>query len=870
MQDIKRGCNRFCFKACFVIFWLITCPPVWGQDGQKRFLTKEDYALWSKLYIKKISDHGNWVSYTLKYDSKEDTLFVKSTTGGITYPFPKVSDGIFSGENQFACITGDTLVQQDLNSGTRTKTAGVYQFFFSQNQKYLAMLKKQAAGIYILEIQDKNRKTLEQISDVTQWYFDPDCQVIVYSTRTAEKYSVSYIQLDKAIAKRTIVSNSSFPFQNFVYKKNTIAFVQTVTDHPLLLRYAIDQDRLHQLDPARQQGFPSGMTISDELTHRLTLSDDGRRVFFRLAESKDISRPIDLTAVEIWNTQDRLLFDYKKYLGDLSKENKMAVWSPEENTMLQITDSRLPAGFVNAASTHAFIYDSAAYEPQSKDNGPFDLYIVDLQTGKRKCILEKYSSRMIPAASPDGLHLCYAQDGDLWIYDIKKDTHTNITAGLPDSFFKEDSDMPEDSYPYGIEGWSKDGKSIIAYDAFDLWQLNVDGSVKKRVTHGREIKRTYRIKNAGSGPYDSKGTSDMEIPDAADKMLLEIKDRNSGVTGFCHWNAASGLSDIVWNNTSIEQLYKAADSTVYTYVEQRYDMPPKLMLYRQSPKEIFQSNKQQQKFWRGNAGLIQYTVNGKNMQALLYYPAGYIEGAVYPMVVYIYQRQSQHITIYEAPTLYSPEGFSIANYTAQGYLVLLPDMAYELGKVAASATESVLAAVDAVIAKGLAEPGKIGLIGHSFGGYEAGLIITQTDRFATAVSGSGWTDLVSSYLFINSGFKKPEYFRAEDDQIRIGKSLYEDPQSYLQNSPVLLAAAIKTPLLGWTGKEDPTVHPLQSMEFYMALRRLNKTHTLLVYPEEGHFLLKKENQKDLSERIQQWFDYYLKNGRIQPWMKSDN
>lgn len=163
-----------------------------------------------------------------------------------------------------------------------------------------------------------------------------------------------------------------------------------------------------------------------------------------------------------------------------------------------------------------------------------------------------------------------------------------------------------------------------------------------------------------------------------------------------------------------------------------------------------------------------------------------------------------------------------------------------------------------------------GLIGHSFGGYEADLIISQTDRFAAAVSGSGWTDLVSSYLFINSGFKKPEYFRAEDDQIRIGKSLYEDPQSYLQNSPVLLAASIKTPLLGWTGKEDPTVHPLQSMEFYMALRRLNKTHTLLVYPEEGHFLLKKENQKDLSERIQQWFDCYLKNGRIQPWMKSDN
>jgi dipeptidyl aminopeptidase/acylaminoacyl peptidase len=867
MQDIKTTYKRFFFVISFFIFWLVNCPHALGQDNQKRLLTKEDYALGSKLYIKKISDNGNWVSYTLQYDSKKDTLFVRSTTGDISYHFPKVYDGTFNGENQFACITADTLVQQDLNLGTRIKTAGVHQFFFSGNHKYLAVLKKQANSQYTLEIQDLDNKTLERISNVEGWYYDPDFKVIVYSCIEAKNHSIVYITLDQNIVKRTILSNSPFPFQNFAYKKNTIAFIQNIPDNPVLFRYAVDKGGLLKLNPAKQKGFPSDMKISVELGNRLTLSDDGKRVFLWLKESDEMTKPINPKAVEIWNTQDRLLFDYKKYLGDFVKEDKMTVWSPKENTFLQITDRKLPVGFLSADYKHAFIYDPVAYEPQYKDNGPFDLYILNLQTGKRKCILEKYSSRMIPAGSTDGAYVCYAKDGCLWIYDVKKDTHTNITSGLPNSFFDDNSDMPEDPYPYGIGSWTRNGKSIIVYDAYDLWRINLDGSTKTRLTNGREIQRTYRIKNAGSGPYDSKGAS-IKTTDSRSELLLEIKDKNSGATGFCHWNSERGISDAVWNNTKIDQLYKATNSTIYSYVEQNHNTPPKLMVYRNSPKEIFQSNKQHQQFWSGKTELIQYTVNGKRMQGILYYPAGYISGTVYPMIVYIYQRQSQQITSYEAPTLHSSEGFSIRNYTAQDYFVLLPDMAFETGNVATSATESVLSAVDTVIEKGLADTKKIGLIGHSFGGYETSLIITQTDRFAAAVSGAAWTDLVSAYLHINSGFKKPEYFRTEEDQIRIGKSLYEDPQSYLKNSPVLLAATVNTPLLGWCGKEDPTINSFQSMEFYMALRRLNKTHTLLAYPDEGHSLMAKENQKDLSERIGQWFDYYLKNGRQQDWMKS--
>jgi dipeptidyl aminopeptidase/acylaminoacyl peptidase len=262
-------------------------------------------------------------------------------------------------------------------------------------------------------------------------------------------------------------------------------------------------------------------------------------------------------------------------------------------------------------------------------------------------------------------------------------------------------------------------------------------------------------------------------------------------------------------------------------------------------------------------------VNGVKTKGILFYPADYKSEKKYPMIVHIYERQFSYLNDYENPSSLSPDGFNVNHITTKGYFVLYPDIEYVFGNLAQSVTQSVLSAVDKVVAMGVVDPAKIGLLGHSFGGYETDLIITQTDRFAAAVSGAAWTDLVSSYLYVSGTFKKPDFYRAETNQLRIGKSLYEDMQSYLKNSPVLLAQNVKTPLLGWAGENDRHIHSLQSMEFYMALRRINKEHTLLIYPDEGHELSQRQNQKDLSSRIMEWFDYYLKNGNRQDWMNAD-
>src|SRR5690606_23687233 len=129
--------------------------------------------------------------------------------------------------------------------------------------------------------------------------------------------------------------------------------------------------------------------------------------------------------------------------------------------------------------------------------------------------------------------------------------------------------------------------------------------------------------------------------------------------------------------------------------------------------------------------------------------------------------------------------------------------------------------------------------------------ITQTNLFKTAISGSGNGDIIRSYLYIDYG-SSLNYDDYEFSQYRMGNSLFEDYQGYLDNSALYHAKNIQTPLLLWSGKEDFHVNYYQSISFHLALKRMGKKNTLLLYPKEGHVFNQKINQKDITLRIQHW------------------
>lgn len=236
------------------------------------------------------------------------------------------------------------------------------------------------------------------------------------------------------------------------------------------------------------------------------------------------------------------------------------------------------------------------------------------------------------------------------------------------------------------------------------------------------------------------------------------------------------------------------------------------------------------------------------------------------MVVYIYERLSQEVHRYVNPTLHNNTGINTSNLTAQGYLVLHPDISYVMDDVGNSATDCVVSATKAVISMGIVQPDKIALTGHSFGGYEANFIATQTNLFATIVSGAGSSDLVNTYLSIGWNTGKVETWRFEDHQYRMQQPMYTNMQGFLRNSPVMQAPKITTPMLIWTGEEDRQVDYHQSIEMYNALRRLGKKAIMLMYPGNGHILSERNSREDFTHRYEAWLATYLKDAPAPEWI----
>jgi dipeptidyl aminopeptidase/acylaminoacyl peptidase len=233
--------------------------------------------------------------------------------------------------------------------------------------------------------------------------------------------------------------------------------------------------------------------------------------------------------------------------------------------------------------------------------------------------------------------------------------------------------------------------------------------------------------------------------------------------------------------------------------------------------------------------------------------------------VYVYERLSQNLHSFVPPR----PGTSInpTYYASNGYLVLMPDICYTVGRPGQSAVKCVLPAVQAVVDKGYVNEKAVGIQGHSWGGYQTAYLITQTKRFAAASAGAPVSNMTSAYGGVRWGTGLPRQFQYEKTQSRIGATMWEARDKYLENSPLFYADRIETPLLMLHNDQDEAVPWQQGIEYYLALRRLQKEVYLFNYRGEGHGLRSRANQQDYTVRMQQFFDHHLKGAKKPEWME---
>ncbi len=257
--------------------------------------------------------------------------------------------------------------------------------------------------------------------------------------------------------------------------------------------------------------------------------------------------------------------------------------------------------------------------------------------------------------------------------------------------------------------------------------------------------------------------------------------------------------------------------------------------------------------------------DGVALKGLLLKPDNFDPKRKYPMIVYIYERLTQGLHAFRNPG----PGTSInpTYYVSNGYLIFMPDIVYTTGYPGRSALQCVLPAIQAVVDKGFVDEANIGIQGHSWGGYQIAYMVTQTNRFKAAEAGAAVANMTSAYSGIRWGSGLPRQFQYEHSQSRIGGSLWEYPMRYLENSPLFHVDKVQTPLLLINNDEDDAVPWYQGIEFFLALRRLNKEAYMFSYNGEKHGLRKRINQKDYTYRLQEFFDHFLKGAPAPEWME---
>ena len=577
------------------------------------------------------------------------------------------------------------------------------------------------------------------------------------------------------------------------------------------------------------------------------------------ADTKEVDEP---PTVDVWHWRDNDVMAHQvKNAEQDGRRNMLAAWHLDTKALVQLgnatTEQITPLKHRNLA--YATEWKEYALD-RSMGRPAADIYLVDPADGHRTKIKDKLTFDYYLQASPGGRYLLYLERDHYWTLDVTNRQAVDITRNIKTSFIDQESDVAvPQKPPFGIAGWTKDDAEVILYDKFDLWRVSPNGSKAVRLTDGAAEQVRHRYVRLDP---------DEEYIDLGKPVYLSLFGIWSKKSGFALLKPGVQPERLVWGDRSFERLGKASNAPVFDYVSETFEESPNIFVggpVLQEAKRITDTNAFQSRYAWGRSELIEYkSGSGVRLQGSLFYPAGYEPGKKYPMVVYMYEKLSDGLHRYNAPS--ERNYYSATAITSHGYFLLQPDIVFQKREPGVSVADCVTAAVKKVLEKGVVDEKKIGIVGHSWGGFDASFLATHTNLFAAAVAGAPITDLVSNYgnHHWSNGIAETDHI--ETGQQRMEVPLYEDLQAYIRNSAVFGVPTMTTPLLIEVGDIDGTVFYHQGVELYNIARRARKNVVLLVYGGEDHGLRKKADQVDYQRRIFAWFGHYLKGEPAPAWI----
>ena len=733
--------------------------------------------------------------------------------------------------------------------------------------------RRQYGAVVVLRNMDTGAE--ERLADVASSTFDDSAKVLAYAviSHDSTKDGVFIRNLATGAVQTVLTGQGNyrgFSFdhaqQQFVFASDRNEFGKDKARQTIYIGTLKTGTATPVITPAM---WPNDMRIPDN-GGSPQFTRAGNAIVFQLAPPPEDTIPADSLVgkaqFDLWNYKD----------PDLQPTQKLRVSQDRNRTyqsILNLTTRKIVQlggdtitnvtlsddGKVGLATSGVKYSIESMWHP-----GQSDVYVVDPATGTRKLVAERVKGQA--QLSVDGKYVAYYNDQHWFVYNIATGKTVDVSAPLKSVHFEQETwSTPDEPSAWGIAGWTRGDKSLLLYDRFDIWEVDPNGAKAATVVTdsvGRKNSIVFRIIPLNRDP-------DERAIDPSKPLWLHAFSEDTKASGFYkdQLGVVKAPEEVLMGPYAYGNPIKAKDAEMFMYTRSTAVEFPNLWVGPgiRNVQKVSDANPWQSEYNWVTAEKVTWTSDdGVPLQGILYKPENFDPTRKYPMVSYFYEELSNGLYNYVAPS--GRNTINPTHYASNGYLVFEPDIHYETGHPGNSAMKSIVPGVQMLVARGYVDVKKMGLQGQSWGGYQTAYMITQTHMFAAAMAGAPVANMTSAYGGIRWGSGVARAFQYENTQSRIGKTLWDGQDLYIENSPLFHLPYVQTPLFIMSNDMDDAVPWYQGIELFVGMRRLGKEAYLISYNNDVHNPASRANQKDIAMRMQQFFDAKLKGAPEPKWM----
>ncbi len=844
-----------------------------GSYAQKPSFTFDMMDSTENFTERRISDDGRWIAWgTSITEPRRPILRVQDMQTGRIMIFPNAQQARFSPDSRWAAfvVSGqpDTTLIIDLTTGHQSKMPGATAFQWAERSTGItAWLQPIGSG---KQLTIANQQTENIVSrDVEQFWLRSDGSGVFFITKKAAGRQFYYMDIPSKRTDTITAAPISIGDPAFDADKERLAFAVSDSLKTGIILYDTRTHHSKRL-AIENTGADTGYVVNE---HTRLKFIDGTNLLQYTRQYRRAYRNAkvdDKVHVEIWSTADNRLYpQQKKELNRVLNQPYYFSYDPENDKTVQLTalgaeQYQLPA---DKQSGYALVTSGEPYYRQRQWDPVWrnDAWVVELKTGAAKWIGKNIAAEF--SISPAGKFVVWfdREKSHYYCYEIQSGRTVQIDKGVTDVLTNNNTGMSQAPDPYGIALWKTGDSALLIHTGGDIWELDPQG--KRAAVNMTRFASKQKAKLSFYAPLRPLSTYA-----GGDTLLVSFMLDHNKDAGFLAVTAGSSYPartlikgpytyqypGMAIANRTRQVLFSFGDNAgyglYYTQDFTRFDT-------------IYQLNKHQERYNRFRGELVRWKIDKQVMgEGALYKPENFDPKKKYPMIVWIYEQgHAKDINSYIVPG-WSYSFINYAYYASNGYVIFVPDIHYVSGQPGESAYRTVMTGVDHLARQGWIDTTRLGMQGHSWGGYQVAYILTRTKRFRAASAGAIVSNMTSAYGGIRSNIGESRQWIYEKHQSRIGGSLWKYRDRYIANSPLFFADRITAPLLLIHNESDGGVPFAQGVEMFSALRRFQRPAWLLNYPEENHLVNQPANKKDFTRRMFQFFEHYLQGKPAPAWM----